>query len=364
MQKISTLVIILELLSILPSTVHGQNDYWQQFVHYNIDVSLNTTTHFLSGTETILYRNNSPDILREIYLHLYPNAFKDANSTIAKEAKAAGCNPQIQGNSGLRPDCIIEVKPTGTTTGEIVWEWHVWDHLIQDHDPSKANYGDVAAHPQLIDLNYVASWVEQLPRKELDKLRSLGYLGSSGKGHRGPKDPLWTHTNSVAYHAELDQIVLSVRGFNEIWIIDHSTTTQEAASHRGGRSGKGGDLLYRWGNPQAYRAGTDKDQQLFGQHDAHWIPPGLPGEGHVLLFNKGYRRPQGSYSSVDEPVLREWGRCGTSPFGDCTSSGRGSFAATAVGAPSRRPPSPPASRTSDGCPGTTAGSSERAQARR
>jgi hypothetical protein len=81
--------------------------------------------------------------------------------------------------------------------------------------------------------------------------------------------------NSVSYNAKLDQILISVRSFNEFWIIDHSVTTKEAAGHTGGRSGKGGDLLYRWGNPSAYRAGKTSDQKLFAQHDAHWIPEGL-----------------------------------------------------------------------------------------
>ena len=63
------------------------------------------------------------------------------------------------------------------------------------------------------------------------------------------------------------QIMLSVFEFSELWVIDHSTKTAEAAIHEGGRSGKGGDLLYRWGNPRAYRAGTVKDQKLFGQHN-------------------------------------------------------------------------------------------------
>ena len=107
----------------------------------------------------------------------------------------------------------------------------------------------------------------------------------------------------MAYNAELDQIMLTVRAFSEFWIIDHSTTSAEAAGHTGGRSGKGGDLLYRWGNPQAYRAGTKADQQLFAQHDAHWIPRGRPGAGHVLVFNNGLGRPGGDYSSVDEIVL-------------------------------------------------------------
>jgi hypothetical protein len=96
---------------------------------------------------------------------------------------------------------------------------------------------------------------------------------------------------------------MSTPELNEIWIIDHGTTTAEAAGHAGGRRGKGGDLLYRWGNPAIYRAGGTADRRLFFQHNAHWIPKGLPGAGHLLVFNNGRGRPGGDYSSVDELVL-------------------------------------------------------------
>jgi len=221
-----------------------------------------------------------------------------------KEAVAAGRKPELVRDGRLLPDALIEVKPTGKATGKVVWEWHVWDHLIQDHNPSKANHGDVAAHPELIDVNFVEGFLAPLLAKKegVDKLRSIGYLGSS-TGKRPPRiDPDWTHTNAVAYNAELDQIVLSVHGFSEIWVLDHSTTTAESAGHTGGRGGKGGDLLYRWGNPRTYRAGTVADQRLFAPHDAHWIPRGLPGEGHLLVFNNGIHRPGGDSSSVDEIV--------------------------------------------------------------
>lgn len=223
----------------------------------------------------------------------------------AEQAIAAGRAPGLQGNRDLQPDAILEVKPSGKTTGEIVWQWHIWDHLIQDFDPAKANYGDVHTHPERIDINYTPGWVQQLSAKAANKLRSLGYLRLSpppGAGPGGPGGPDWTHTNSVAYNAELDQILLSVHAFHEIWVIDHSTTPAQAAGHVGGRGGKGGDLLYRWGNPRAYRAGTRADQRLFAQHDASWIPRGLPGEGHILVFNNGRGRPGGDYSSVDEIV--------------------------------------------------------------
>ena len=73
------------------------------------------------------------------------------------EAIAAGRNPNYVSSNGLYPDHIIEVQPTGPTSGTIVWEWHVWDHLIQDYDSSKANYGVVGDHPELVDINYGTS---------------------------------------------------------------------------------------------------------------------------------------------------------------------------------------------------------------
>jgi len=188
------------------------------------------------------------------------------------EAFQAGRDPNFMQGSYLMADHIIEVKQTGPTTGDIVWEWHAFDHLIQDYDPAKDNYGVVADHPELIDINCGSSQTD------------------------------WMHTNSVDYNEELDQILISVNTFSEIWVIDHSTTTQEAAGHTGGNSGKGGDLLYRWGNPRAYDHGTTANQKFFSQHDATWVEPGRPGEGNIMVFNNGQGRPQGRYSSVDEIV--------------------------------------------------------------
>jgi Spy/CpxP family protein refolding chaperone len=223
----------------------------------------------------------------------------------AKEAVAAGRRAEFVGDNSLLPDCVLEVKPTGKTTGQVVWEWHLWDHLVQDADAAKANYGDVATHPELIDVNFGEGLVAAMVVKkdDLDKLKAIGYVGNTPPGRPQRINPDWTHINAVAYNAELDQVMLSVHAFSEIWIIDHSTTKAEAAGHAGGRGGKGGDLLYRWGNPQAYRAGKAADQRLFSQHNAQWIGKGLPGEGHLLVFNNGNHRPGGDCSSVDEIVL-------------------------------------------------------------
>ena len=174
----------------------------------------------------------------------------------------------------LWPDLILEIKPVGTQDVEIVWEWHAWDHLIQDFDSSKDNYGNVSQHPELLDINF----------------------NDATSGASGGRD--WMHCNGIDYNLELDQIALSCKNMNEIYIIDHSTTTLEASGHSGGNSGMGGDILYRWGNPEAYRAGTNSDQQLFGQHDVQWIESDRPHAGELIVFNNGNGRDT-LYSSVD-----------------------------------------------------------------
>jgi hypothetical protein len=206
----------------------------------------------------------------------------------AAEAITAGRNPNLLQDSELWPDKVIEVDPS---TNQIVWEWHVWDHLVQDFDATKENYNVPADHPELIDLNFA--------------------------NQKGDAD--WNHINSVDYNPELDQILLSVHAFNEIWIIDHSTTTEEAAGHSEGSSGMGGDLLYRWGNPQTYGIGSSADQQLFGQHDAQWIESGLPGAGNILIFNNGSQRNR-PYSTIEE-VIPPLNGDGLYTFTDSTAFG-------------------------------------------
>ena len=201
----------------------------------------------------------------------------------AEEAIAAGANPAfVDPRRGLAHDELVEVRPSYPVGGEIVWRWSVWDHLIQDFDPEKANYGDVAAHPERVDLNYALAELFRTD-KQADRTD-------------------WLHANALDYHAELDQILISARNFSEIWVVDHSATQKEAAGRTGGRSGRGGDLLYRWGNPRAYRAGTTAQQQLFWPHSAHWIPAGLPGAGNILVFNNGdeFEGFERNYSTVVE----------------------------------------------------------------
>ncbi len=170
----------------------------------------------------------------------------------AAQVQAAGATV----NQERWTEKIIELKPTGLNTATIVWQWNLWDHLVQNLYPTKSNYQtSIVQHPELLNINY----------------------NNSGN----MKD--WVHMNGIDYNAALDQIVVSSHFLNELWIIDHSTSTAQAATHSGGTSGKGGDFLYRWGNPAAYGASGSTIFNVV--HDAHWIPEDCPRAGWLGGLN-------------------------------------------------------------------------------
>ncbi len=67
------------------STDASSQDYFQQEVNYRIQVTLNDSNHELNGYESVEYINNSPDTLRFLYFHLWPNAYSNNNTALAKE---------------------------------------------------------------------------------------------------------------------------------------------------------------------------------------------------------------------------------------------------------------------------------------
>jgi hypothetical protein len=227
----------------------------------------------------------------------------------SQEAIALGRESTSVADDGLWPDCLLEVTPILPDKHKVVWEWHSWDHLIQDRDKKKANFGKPSEHPGRVNVNYGA----HDPRKreevleEMRKLVELGYIDGGlleEEENRPIEKPRikadWMHTNAVSYNAERDWIALSLRNFSEVWVIDHSTTSAEAATSKGGKSGRGGNILWRWGNPEVYDRGNQESRQLFGQHDVRWIPKGQKGAGNLTVFNNGEGR---GWSSVDELIL-------------------------------------------------------------
>lgn len=150
--------------------------------------------------------------------------------------------------AGLWAERIIEVDPS---TEEIVWEWDVWDHLVPPGE-------DPADHPDRIDVN----------------------LGGANS---------WLHFNSLDYHPERDQILVSSNAFSEIFIIDRAT----------------GEIVFRWGNPPNY--GADAERRNHDQHNAKWVGPDQPGSGAITFFHNQNPTPRAGLSEavLIEPVWED-----------------------------------------------------------
>lgn len=172
-----------------------------------------------------------------------------------QEAIAAGRNPDLVGNS-IWNEKIIELKPKGKNEAEIVWQWDVWDHLVQDFNANLPNYGKIKDHPSKLNINYKAT-----------------------------KDEDWLHFNAITYNEERDEILISNRNFSEIYIIKHSKNSQ--------------GIVYRWGNASAYEANVEASQKLFSQHSPCWIPNEYKMGGKIILFNNGTARSSNPYSTVE-----------------------------------------------------------------
>lgn len=187
-----------------------------------------------------------------------------------------GFIPSTVPAAGIVSDMVIHFRPVGADSITILWQWDFWDHTVQDYDTDADNYAVISDHPELLDVNF--------------------------REDPGANTAEWIHLNAIDYDPVNNLVLVSSKFHNEIYVIDRSTTLQEARGHTGGKYGKGGDFIYRWGNPRSYGRGTREHHWLYGQHDVQFIDEGLPGAGNILLFNNGSNRTDSLYAVVEEII--------------------------------------------------------------
>lgn len=185
----------------------------------------------------------------------------------ALEAQSAGVNTTVD----IFPEALIEVNPS---TNQIIWEWHSWDHIVQDINPNALNYGVVSSNPQLININYNIAFTN-------------GDI---------------MHANGIDLDEQRDVIFISVNEFSEIWVIDHSTTTAEASSNSGGNYNKGGNLLYRFGNPEAYN-NTFGQRLFYNNHYPNFLENNVQGAGNLLVYVNSFTNTQSIVYELNIPEV-------------------------------------------------------------
>lgn len=136
-----------------------------------------------------------------------------------EEVIQAGRDPKLVDPNGMLIPGIMEVKPNGPTAGLPVWKWSLWNHLYQLKYPEAANYSFPKPKEGCVNIN-------------LGKQKRRG----------------WILPFELEYN-EKEQLILLISQNQQAWVIDHSTTTAEAATDKGGRFGKGGRLLLNLAAP-------------------------------------------------------------------------------------------------------------------
>ncbi len=123
---------------LLPGFIYAADtgeDYWQQFVHYTMNVTLDPENHMLTGEQTILYRNNSPNTLNKFYMHLYPNAYRDLNSTMAQEAKkyyrVSNVPEEDRGWLNIKTFSIQTEQAEGRPSSQVVTAFEVHGTILE-----------------------------------------------------------------------------------------------------------------------------------------------------------------------------------------------------------------------------------------
>jgi len=146
------------------------------------------------------------------------------------------------------------------------WIWNQWDHMVQDRFPDKLNYVNSVYSQNnncKLDFNY--------PDDEID----------FSTGQPDVKDDIF-HANALDWNEEQNEVMISVRGYHELWVINKNTN----------------NIVYRWGNTKTY---NDKGMRVLdGQHNTHWITVGKD-KGKIMLFDNGQLADDQSIIRVIEP---------------------------------------------------------------
>ncbi|MBL7944082.1 MAG: M1 family metallopeptidase, partial [Flavobacteriales bacterium] len=102
-------------LVMMSSTAFGQ-DRWQQKVNYKMDISLDHNNHQFTGTQVLVYTNNSPDALTEVYYHLYFNAFQPGSAMDIRSLLIEDPDPRVGDRiSKLKPEEFGHLHVTSLT---------------------------------------------------------------------------------------------------------------------------------------------------------------------------------------------------------------------------------------------------------
>lgn len=160
------IILSLFVLAFLPFSFHAQT-YWQQSVAYTINVKLDDQNHIIRGYESFVYSNNSPQALNDLYIHIWPNAYRDGSSALAKQQYAEGKQLLQFGNDSIKGGIdSLDFKINGQPAK--------WEYDKQNQDIVKITLATPLASGS--QLTVTTPFKVKIPSGEISR---LGHVGQS-----------------------------------------------------------------------------------------------------------------------------------------------------------------------------------------
>lgn len=104
--------LFLTLASTFVVSAQNNTSYWQQEVDYKMEIDMNVKNFQYTGTQELVYTNNSPDTLKKVFYHLYFNAFQPGSEMDARLRSIADPDPRMVNNTGTRENPVYESRIT------------------------------------------------------------------------------------------------------------------------------------------------------------------------------------------------------------------------------------------------------------
>lgn len=112
---------LVSILFLSTGLLIAQNNtsYWQQHVDYKMDVDMNVDNYQYTGTQELVYTNNSPDTLNQVFYHLFNNAFQPGSQMNARLKDIADPDGRMVNNKGTRENPDYESRISKLSPEEI-----------------------------------------------------------------------------------------------------------------------------------------------------------------------------------------------------------------------------------------------------
>ncbi len=105
----------------IATSMVAQNNtsYWQQHVDYKMNVDMDVKNFQYKGTQELVYTNNSPDTLTQVFYHLYFNAFQPGSEMDIRSQNLPDPDPRVLSKiSALTPEEIGYLKVSSLTQND------------------------------------------------------------------------------------------------------------------------------------------------------------------------------------------------------------------------------------------------------